>query len=169
MQKERVDVYTIPPNFAQEGTILNGRIGIRNAIESGILVLFLLQILLTLDWGVRAKIYAGIIVILPTFIFALLGVQGESLTSFIYQFFKYLANRRVITVPDGKYRLKRNRRLRKQQYRLQKLQHRQERKKGGHYNRTGSKGAETEAQRGEASGEAESESRKEASEGSMEK
>ena len=128
--KERVDVYTIPPNFAQEGTILNGRIGIRNAIESGILVLFLLQILLTIDWGVRTKIYAGIIVILPTFIFALLGVQGESLTSFVYQFFKYLSNRRVITVPDGKYRLKRNRRLRKQQDKLQKLQRQKKRQEG---------------------------------------
>lgn len=169
MQKERVDVYTIPPNFAQEGTILNGRIGIRNAVESGILVLFLMQILLSLDWGVRAKIYAGIIVILPTFIFALLGVQGESLTSFVYQFFKYLANRRVITVPDGKYRLKRNRRLRKQQYRQQKLQRRQEQKKGVNDNRTGSKGAETEAQGSETSREAESESRKKASERSMEK
>lgn len=153
--KERVDVYTIPPNFAQEGTILSGRIGIRNAIETGFLVLFLLQILLSLDWGVRGKIYAGIIVILPVAIFALIGVQGESLSSFIYQFLKYLKNRRILTVPDGRYRLKRNRRLRKQQRRRER--------EGGADNRKRSKRVKIEAQRGKKGREAEPEGRKEAS------
>lgn len=107
-QKERVDTYTIPPNFAKEGTILSGRVETRNAVEAAVLVFFLLQVLLSLDYGTKAKIYAGVIVIIPVAIFAVIGIQGESLTSFIFQFFCYLVKRRVLTVPDAKYRLKIN-------------------------------------------------------------
>lgn len=150
-QKERVDVYTIPPNFAKEGTILSGRVETRNAIEAAVLVLFLFRILMALDLSVKGRIYAGIIVILPVAIFAVIGVQGESLTSFIFQFFCFLVRRRVLTAPDGQNRLRRNRRLRKQQ----KKQHRREKKKekqegGGKYKKRRGKGAETKAKRCEA-------------------
>lgn len=150
-QKERVDVYTIPPNFAKEGTILSGRVEARNAIEAAVLVLLLFQILMALDLNVKGKIYAGIIVILPVAIFAVIGVQGESLTSFIFQFFCFLTRRRVLTVPDGQYRLRRNRRLRKQQKKQQRREKKKEKREGGgkHRKRRG-KGAETEAQRREA-------------------
>ena len=33
MQRERSDVYIIPPNFAKEGTLFSGRIEGRNAFE----------------------------------------------------------------------------------------------------------------------------------------
>ena len=48
-QKEHVDVYTIPPNFAKEGTILSGRLEARNAVEAAVLALLLLQILMAVD------------------------------------------------------------------------------------------------------------------------
>ena len=133
-QRERVDVYTIPPNFAQEGTIFSGRVRLRNAFEAGLLI------------------YAGVIVMIPIVIFAVLGVQGESLTSFLFQFLKYLCGRRILTVPDGKYRLKRNRRLRKQQYRSR-------RGKGGERHRKRSKRAAASAQRSKTGRKTESERR----------
>lgn len=34
MQRERSDVYIIPPNFAKEGTLFSGRIEGRNAFEA---------------------------------------------------------------------------------------------------------------------------------------
>lgn len=154
-QREHVDVYTIPSNFAKEGTILSGRIEARNAVEAVILVFFLFQILLSLNLGVRGKIYIGVIVILPVAIFAVLGVQGESLTSFIFQFFRYLGKRRTLEAPDARYRLKRNRRLNKQENRKQKPE-----KKGGIRNRKRSKGTEAETQRCEKNGEAAAERRK---------
>jgi len=73
-----------------------------------------------MDWSIRGRIYAGVIVVIPVVIFAVLGVQGESLTSFLFQFMKYLKRRRVLTAPDGKYRLKRNRRLQKQRMKSQR-------------------------------------------------
>ena len=145
VQRERVDVYTIPPNFAQEGTILSGRVRFRNAFEAGILGLLLLQILLSMDWCVRVKIYVGVAVLIPALIFAVLGVQAESLTSFLFQFVRYLNRRRLLTVPDGKYRLKRNRRLAKQR-------NKSRRGKGGGNHRKRSKGTQAEAKAGEAGG-----------------
>lgn len=40
-QKERIDMYFIPPNFAEEGTVLSGRLRTRNAVETAILVFFI--------------------------------------------------------------------------------------------------------------------------------
>lgn len=148
--KERVDVYTIPPNFAKEGTILSGRVEARNAVEAAALVLLLFQLLMAVDLSVKGKIYAGIIVILPVAIFAVIGVQGESLTSFIFQFFCYLARRRTLTVPNGQYRLKRNRRIRKQQKKQYRRERRQAKRKGGGEHRKRSKGTKKEAERRKA-------------------
>lgn len=143
-QKEKCDIYIIPPNFAQEGTIFSGRVKTRNAAEAAVLVFFLLQILLSLDISVRGKIYMGVIVLIPAAIFGVLGVQGESLTSFAAQFFRYLWNKRIVTVPDGRYRLKRNRRLKKQEQK--------QRKKGGRgYGKRGQR-TETAVERSEANG-----------------
>lgn len=154
MQRERVDVYTIPPNFAQEGTIFSGRVRFRNAFEAGFLGVCLLQVLLSMDWSIRGRIYAGVIVIIPVVIFAVLGIQGESLTSFLSQFMKYLHRRRILTAPDGKYRLKRNRRLKKQKQKSQ-------RGKGGGNHRKRSKRAKEKVKRGKAGGKTEPEGREE--------
>lgn len=145
-QKEKVDIYTIPPNFAKEGTILSGRVEARNAVEAALLVFSLLQILMLLHLGVKEKIYIGIIVILPVAILAVIGVQGESLTSFIFQFFCFVVKRRVLTVPNGQYRLKRNRRILKRQ----EKQRRENQKKRGEKHRRRSTRTEAEAEGGKA-------------------
>jgi len=156
-----VDVYTIPPNFAQEGTIFSGRVRFRNAFEAGFLGACLLQVLLSMDWSIRGRIYAGVIVIIPVVIFAVLGVQGESLTSFLLQFMKYLRRRRILAVPDGKYRLKRNRRLQKRKIKSQ-------RSKGGGNHRKRSKRTKTKVKRGKAGRKAKPEGRKETPQGTEE-
>lgn len=76
-QKEHVDVYTIPPNFAKEGTILSGRLEARNAVEAAVMAPSLLRLLMMAELSPKGKIYAGIIVILPVTILAVIGVQGE--------------------------------------------------------------------------------------------
>lgn len=164
-QRERADVYTIPPNFAKEGTILSGRVEARNAVEASVLVLFLLRLLLSLDWGAKAKIYAGVVVIIPVAIFSVLGIQGESLTSFVCQFFRYLGRRRVLAAPDARYRLKRNRKLRKQE------EHREKKsgKKGGGRNGKRSQGTGNKTERSEENGKTGTESKKEGGKGEAEK
>ena len=152
MQRERSDVYIIPPNIAKEGTLFSGRIEGRNAFEAAVLFIVLFRILFFIDVSIKLRIYIGIIVILPLTILAVVGVNGESLLSFIIQFIRFVTRRRVVTVPDGQYRLKRNRRIRRQQ----KKQQKQERKKkkrqqeGGVKDRKRSRRIEAKAERSSA-------------------
>ena len=64
-QEDRIDIYTIPPNFAEEGTLLSGRIKTRNAVETGVILLILVPVLLSLNTTVRVKMYIGMIVLVP--------------------------------------------------------------------------------------------------------
>ena len=99
MQRERSDVYIIPPNFAKEGTLFSGRIEGRNAFEAAVLFIVLFRILFFIDVSIKLRIYIGIIVILPLTILAVVGVNGESLLSFIIQFIRFVTRRRVVTLP----------------------------------------------------------------------
>lgn len=108
-QEDRIEIYTIPPNFAEEGTLFSGLVKTRNAVETAILLSVLLPILLSLELSVKAKMYLGMIVLVPVVILAVLGVQGESLFAFITSFFQFLRRRRVLLPPDERYRLTLNR------------------------------------------------------------
>lgn len=114
-QNDHSDVYIIPPNFVRDGTLFSGRAEARNVVEAAFLALVGIRFLVFLNLGIKGKIYVGIILILPLVILAVIGVQGESLSSFLIQLFSYMVKRRVLTAPSGQYRLKRNRRIRKQQ------------------------------------------------------
>lgn len=107
--KDRIDLYFIPPNFAEEGTVLSGRLRTRNAVETAILVFFMLKPLTMLDTTLKIKIYIGVAVILPVMIVSLIGIQGESLTAFLMSFFRYIRQCRLLAPPDTGYRLERNR------------------------------------------------------------
>ena len=89
-QKEHVDVYTIPPNFAKEGTILSGRLEARNAVEAAVLALLLLQILMAVDISAKGKIYAGIIVILPLRSWRWSACRGKALHPLFFSVFPML-------------------------------------------------------------------------------
>ena len=114
-QEDRIEIYTIPPNFAEEGTLLSGRIKTRNAVETGVILLILVPLLLSLDTTARVKMYLAMIVLVPVVILSVIGVQGESLFAFIGSFFQYVRRRRYLTVPDERYRMEQNRRKKKLQ------------------------------------------------------
>lgn len=128
-QNDHADVYIIPPNFVKEGTLFSGRAEARNVVEAAFLALIGIRFLVFLNLGIKGKIYVGIILILPLVILAVIGVQGESLSSFLIQLFSYIVKRRVLTEPNGQYRLKRNRRIRKQQ--KKRCRRERKREKGG--------------------------------------
>lgn len=109
-REDRIDIYTLPPNFAEEGTMFSGRVKSRNAVETAIILMVLVPLLFSLDTTVKVKMYIGMIVIVPVVVLAVIGIQGESLFAFIASFFRYLKRRRCLTVPDERYRLEQNRR-----------------------------------------------------------
>ena len=108
-ENNRIDIYTIPPNFAEEGTILSGRVKTRNAFETALILAVLVPIIMSLNVTGKTKLYIGMIVLVPVIILAILGVQGESLFAFIASFFKFLKRRRSLSVPDERYRLEQSR------------------------------------------------------------
>lgn len=112
-QEDRIEVYTIPPNFAEEGTLFSGRVKTRNAVETALLLMVLVPLLFSLDTTVKIKMYIGMIVLVPVVVLSVIGIQGESLFAFVASFFKYVRRRRCLTEPDERYRLEQNRRKEK--------------------------------------------------------
>ena len=91
------DIYIIPPNFIETGTILGGMFKIRNAIEAGILAVAIgVPVFLFVPLGFTARIIVLCLTALPAALVALIGISGESLSRFLLLFLKYLRNRRII-------------------------------------------------------------------------
>ena len=90
------DIYVIPPNFIEGGTLFGGLLKARNAIEAGILILAVGIPAFSLDLSITTRIIILCLTALPLGLLALIGISGESLSAFIIIFFKYLKNRRVV-------------------------------------------------------------------------
>ncbi|MBS6094182.1 hypothetical protein [Enterocloster bolteae] len=110
---------------------MSGRLRTRNAVETAILVFFMLKPLTMLDTTLKIKIYIGVAVILPVMIVSLIGIQGESLTAFLMSFFRYIRQCRLLAPPDTGYRLERNRRLKKLARDRERRERRQRKGDGG--------------------------------------
>ena len=96
------DIYIIPPNFIETGTILGGMFKIRNAIEAGILAIVIgVPVLLFVPMGLTARIIILCLTALPAALVALIGISGECLSHFLLLFLKYLRNRRVVGDDSG--------------------------------------------------------------------
>ena len=91
------DTYIIPPNFVDTGTFFGGMFRARNVIEAGILAVATgLPVFLLLPFGLTARIIVLCLTTLPLVLFALIGISGESLSSFLVIFLKYMKNRRIV-------------------------------------------------------------------------
>jgi len=95
-QTEERDVYRIPENFVDTGTVMGGMFKLRNVIEAGAIAAVFILPLFKIGISLTAKIIIACLTALPLGLLALIGVNGESLTSFILSFFKFLQNKRVI-------------------------------------------------------------------------
>ncbi len=99
-QTER-DMYIIPPNFIESGTCFGGMIKLRNAAEAGILACAIgIPVFVCLPLGLTAKVVLLCLTALPAALAALIGIDGESLSSFLLIWIRYRRSRRVIG-PDG--------------------------------------------------------------------
>ena len=91
------DTYIIPPNFIESGTFFGGMFKARNVIEAGILAFAIgVPVFSLLPLGLTARIIALCLTALPAALVALIGISGESLSSFLLIFIKYLRNRRIV-------------------------------------------------------------------------
>ena len=95
-EQEKKDVYLIPPNFIDTGTLFGGMMKARNAFEAVVFVLTISVPILKINITLTTKVILLCLTALPVGLFAVIGIAGESLTSFIYHFLLYVKNRRVI-------------------------------------------------------------------------
>ena len=91
-------VYIIPPDFIQSGTLFGGLVKLRNALEAAVLAFLAGFPVLKLHIGLTAKIIILCFTVLPLGVLGLIGINGESLSSFIFGFLKFLKNRRVLKI-----------------------------------------------------------------------
>lgn len=105
MADEQRMVFHIPVNFAEEGTVFGGRLKSRNAMETILFLILFLQPIFALRVGTKAKIYLAVLIVLPVCIFSIIGIQGESLSSFLMGVIYFMKTRRVWGKPDEGYRM----------------------------------------------------------------
>lgn len=95
-QPER-DVYIIPPNFIDTSTFFGGLFKARNVIEAGILAAAMgLPILFCLPCSLTVRIVILCLTALPLGLVALIGIDGESLSSFLGIFLRFCQKRRIV-------------------------------------------------------------------------
>ncbi len=95
-QPER-DVYIIPPNFIDTGTFFGGMFRARNVIEAGILAAAIgLPVLFCLPCGLTVRIVVLCLTALPLGLSALIGIDGESLSTFLLNLIRFCRSRRVV-------------------------------------------------------------------------
>lgn len=97
---EENDIYIIPPNFIDTGTVFGGTIKLRNAAEALILSLLIGFPVFHIPATLTTKIIVACLTVLPAALFAIIGINGESLSSFVINFFVYLKNRRIVGLQD---------------------------------------------------------------------
>ena len=98
--QETHDTYIIPPNFIESGTFMGGMFKVRNTFEAGIIAVAIGFPVFNLPFSLSTRIIMFCLTALPLFLLALIGVAGESLSSFILNFFKFLINRRTLSRSD---------------------------------------------------------------------
>lgn len=96
-EREQRDVYFIPQNFIDTGSIFGGSIRLRNAVEAAVLAagtgIPLMYLPLPFNW----RLILVIVISLPLAIFAIVGIEGDSLTEFLAHWFRFLRRRRIVT------------------------------------------------------------------------
>ena len=100
MKNEERDIYTIPPNFIEGGTLLGGMFRTRNVVEAGILAVAIGGPVLSLHFSLTVRIIILCFTALPLALVALIGINGSSLSSFFIQLFSFLRNRRVLSADE---------------------------------------------------------------------
>ena len=90
------DIYIIPPNFIDTGTLFGGTMKLRNAVEALVLVIVIGVPVFHIPVSLTTKIIIACVTVLPAALFAIIGMDGESLSSFVLNFFSYMKNKRVV-------------------------------------------------------------------------
>ena len=95
-QEEQQHVTLIPENFIDSGTLMGGLFHLRNAIEAFILFFLILYPIIHLPFSLTARIIVLCMTALPVALLALIGIGGQSLTSYAINAFLFMKRKRIL-------------------------------------------------------------------------
>ncbi|MCD8211992.1 MAG: hypothetical protein LUC17_03080 [Oscillospiraceae bacterium] len=96
-EKTFSNVFAIPANYTDSGRLLGGMLETRNAVEAAAVALVLGYLEFRLiPLGIVARIVIMTVTVLPAAIVAAMGIDGDSLFSYLGHILTYWRNRRVL-------------------------------------------------------------------------
>lgn len=96
-----MDPYHIPANYTEAGRLL-GLFEIRNAIEAVVVAVPILFAALTLlPFPLTARLVAAMTLAIPCGGFALIGLQDDCLSRFLWGYFRWRKGRKTLRYPGG--------------------------------------------------------------------
>ena len=96
ISREERDVYLIPQNFVDTGTILGGTVKLRNAVEAAVLAVGSAVPLFYLPLAFNIRLMIVIAVSVPLGVFGVVGIGGDSLTRWLKAWINWRKHRRMI-------------------------------------------------------------------------
>ena len=94
--REQLNIYNIPANYNDSGRLFGGMVQTRNLVEVIVLVGIIgyLELKIPVNFTIKSSIM--VVTLAPIFVFGLMGVDGGSLTQFLFTILKFLRNRRKL-------------------------------------------------------------------------
>ena len=97
MEREENNVYIIPANYTDSGKWLGGLLALRNTIETIVLLLGLGYIEVALiPMGQMVRIIVMVLTMLPLGLFAMMGIDGDSLFQYLGHIFRFWKRKRKL-------------------------------------------------------------------------
>lgn len=91
------NIFTIPVNYTDSGKVLGGMFEMRNVIEAVILLIALgYPELKLIPMTGTTRIIVMVITLIPLVIFALIGIDGDSLFQYAGHMIRYFLNKRKL-------------------------------------------------------------------------
>lgn len=94
-EKEKDEIYIIPPNISVEWTVFNGAVSFRRLVEGALLALVPGIIIFYIPLELMVKISAEMIFCIPPFVFGCVGYNGDPLSVFLMYALKFKKRRRT--------------------------------------------------------------------------
>lgn len=96
-EKEYSNIYAIPANYTDSGKIFGGMLELRNAVETGILLVILgYPELMLIPMSGTIRIVVMTLTLLPLAVLSMMGIDGDSLFQYIGHIIRYFASRRKL-------------------------------------------------------------------------
>jgi len=97
-----MDPYVISANYTEAGRLL-GLFEVRNTIEAGLIAIpILLFSFGLLPFAVTAKCVIALFLAVPPGGFALIGLQDDCLSRFLFCYLRWRKGRKILQYPGGK-------------------------------------------------------------------